>query len=86
MTSSQQPETVPTHHSIWQQPLVIAAGIVLAWVILVIASDQMWQHAFGFPGRDAWALAIGLLAYVALMAGAIGGIIWIMGHEHQHYQ
>jgi hypothetical protein len=80
--SPQHPDAQHPHRSFFHQPLVIAAGIVLLWVILVIASDQMWQHAFGFSARDSLALAIGLFAYLALFAGVMFGIIWMLGHEH----
>jgi hypothetical protein len=80
--SPQHPNSTRSDHSFFHRPLVIAIGIALVWVILVIASDQMWQHAFGFPTWDAVALAVGLFAYLALFAGVMFGIIWMLGHEH----
>ena len=80
--SPQHPNSSHADHSFFHRPLVIAIGIALVWVILVIASEQMWQHAFGFSARDSLALAIGLFAYLALFAGVMFGIIWMLGHEH----
>lgn len=77
-----QPQAGHPVRTFLHHPFVIAIGIAIAWVVLVVLSDQLWR-TFGFSGRDAWALAIGLLAYVALMVGAIGGIIWALAHEHQ---
>jgi hypothetical protein len=82
MNASQHPESHHPHRSLTHQPLAIVAGIVILWVVLVIASDLMWQHAFGFSARDSLALAVGLFAYLALFAGVMFGIIWMLGHEH----
>lgn len=82
MNASPHPETEHPSRSFIHQPLVIAIGIALAWVLLVIASDQMWRHAFGFSARDSLALAVGLFAYLALFGGVMFGIIWMLGHEH----
>jgi hypothetical protein len=83
--SLRHPESRHSLRSLLHQPLAIAVGVALVWVLLVIASDQMWRHAFGFSARDSWALAVGLLAYLALFGGVMVGVIWILSHEHQHY-
>jgi hypothetical protein len=51
--SPQHPNSAHSDHSFLHRPLVIAIGVALVWVILVVASDQMWQHAFGYPTWDA---------------------------------
>ena len=50
-----------------RSPLWIALGVVVTWAVLVLASDQLWRHAFGFADGDALALAVGLMAYIAIM-------------------
>lgn len=80
--SPQHPDSKHADHSFLHRPLVIAIGIALVWVILVAASDQLWQRAFGYPTWDAVALAVGLFAYVALFMGVMFGVIWLLGHEH----
>lgn len=81
----QHPESRHSLRAFLRQPIAIAIGVALVWVLLVIASDQLWRHAFGFSARDSWALAIGLLAYLALFGGVMFGVVWMLSHEHQHY-
>jgi hypothetical protein len=83
--SSMPSQSNPGHprHPLLQRPLVIVALVVLAWLVVVVATDQLWRHAFGYPIREAWALSIGLTTYLTLFIGVMVGVVWILGHEHQ---
>jgi hypothetical protein len=69
-TELQASTSRPSHRAWLRNPLWIALGAVITWAVLVILSDQLWRHAFGYASGDAWALAIGLAAYLALMITA----------------
>jgi hypothetical protein len=56
-----------------RSPVAIGLIIVVAWAALVLASVALWRLA-GFEGGDSWGMAVGLMAYVALMLTA-GGVI-----------
>ena len=58
-----------------RSPLTIGLTIAVVWAALVLASVALWRFA-GFEGGDSWGMAVGLMAYVALMltAGAVIGI------------
>ena len=55
-----------------RSPLTNALAIDAVWFALVLASWALWRFA-GLEGCDSWGMAIGLMAYVALMltAGAV---------------
>jgi hypothetical protein len=65
------------------RPVLIGAGAVLLWIALVVGSDELWRHAFGFAEMDAWALAVGLDAYIALVVAILAGAAFMITHERE---
>lgn len=63
------------------RPALIVLGAVLLLVVLVVGAEQLWQRGFGFTAAEAWALSVGLWAYIALVALIMAVVAWAITHE-----
>jgi hypothetical protein len=72
MDTAVQRSTLRTPRRWSRSPLTVGLIIAVVWAALVLASVALWRFA-GFEGGDSWGMAVGLMAYVALMltAGAV---------------
>lgn len=58
-----------------------ALGGALLWLALMLASELLWRHLFDFSTSEAWALAVGLFAYIAMLIVVMLAIVLAVRHE-----
>ena len=71
------------HVPLLRRPVLIGVVAVLLWLALVVGSDELWRHAFGFARLDALALAVGLDAYIALVVAIMAGVAFMVTRERE---
>ena len=83
MNASIQPDAVtPAHTPRRRRLLPIVLGAILVWALLLVGSELLWQHSFGFSRQSAWMLSVALFAYLALFVLAMVGIAAALGGDH----
>ena len=61
--------------------LLVMLGGALLWLALMVGSELLWRYLFDFSTSEAWALAVGLFAYIGLLIVVMLAVIVAVKQE-----